>query len=125
MSKYKLIEELGISVITFHQTKISPDGITYAFADDLLKVLESGVRVYGELSDWSNKPTNVGVGIYEKMTHSGLLINYKPIEKPEPVTKEEIDRALNEDASIHLSQTKVLENWRDLLVKIQKNGIKS
>lgn len=138
MSKYKLIEDLGLQVFkakTQPQVvsgnpflQIQPQYKNCVSADDLLKVLESGVRVKGNKMRKDNFPDNWAFDSKfedNTTTHTALLIGLKPIEKPEPVSMKEIDKALNEDASIHLSQSKVLENWRDLLVKIKKNGIKN
>lgn len=84
MDKYKKITDLGIEIhFGLHPLKVIID------ANDLLKVLDAGVEVYGngKQMDVVKEPTNCD-------THSGLLINIKELKpKQVTITREDLDKA--------------------------------
>ena len=112
MSEYKLIKELGLIV---QELK---NGAYIVNADDLEALLQKAIRVYGK------KPTDgycSGVVSLRDFpdpedTHSGLLLNYKPTEKPKPVSREELRKLVESE------YPSAFENER-MLKRILKNGV--
>lgn len=85
MDKYKKITDLGLKVAVN-----AFSGVNYVKADDLLKVLDAGVEVYGNgrQMDVVKEPTNCD-------THSALLINIKPLApKQVTITREDLIEAV-------------------------------
>lgn len=90
MDKYKKITDLGLEVY---------GGIinSYVDANELLKVLDAGVEVYGQKYFDSNNSKNgwrVGEN-HSFQTHSALLINIKELKpKQVTITRADLDKAL-------------------------------
>lgn len=107
--KYPLIESLGLSV------KYPVDfGHHNVIASELEAVLSMGAIVHGGHS---------GITTFYKCpsdTYSGLLINYKPMEKPKPVSKSEILEALKAN---YENDSCLLAGLSILSERIQKAGV--
>lgn len=109
--EYKLIKKF------LPELKIN--GLDIIQASDLEAELAKGVEVFGLKKDTANcwivgidKPN-------ENITHSGLLLNYKPIESSKPVSREEIVETLL-DHNMRNSIPKI----QALIDRINKNGVK-
>lgn len=93
MSKFKNIEALGIEVLI---AKLQNPNERVVLAADLEALLENGVRVYGREA---KGPDTANMRVFDYCssvdTHTGLLIDYKPIPKPKPVTGEELICLIN------------------------------
>ena len=117
MSQYKLIgkymPDLRMFPINWKENLTYSDhGIK---ASDLEKALESGMVLYG---DRMTDQDNIYTARKEERDRSfGLLIGKQPLEKPKPVSKEEIVSLLK-----NYKISDILE-FRDLLKRIETNGI--
>jgi len=88
MDKYAKIRELGLGVFRY-----GPEDEMCISVEALLAVLDKGVEVFGEQNSADGNDRAVSYldsRKREKCTHSGLLLNYKPIAKPEPVSARDI-----------------------------------
>lgn len=91
MDKYKKITDLGLEVYDNSKTWIPQ---SFVRADDLLKVLDAGVEVTGDYDE--------SFAFFEKSnpklhghTHSGLVINIKPLApKQVTITREDLIEAV-------------------------------
>jgi len=89
MKQYPLIEDCGLEVETYYAG--GKDVIYYVKAAPLQKLLSEGVKVNGGITSYnSDKPKdNWGFDSHYKddtSTHTGLVINIKPIQKEVPIT---------------------------------------
>ena len=88
----------------------------YVSADKLREVLDKGVEVRGWFD--GDKHPLFGTRGSNFESHSALLINLKPLAKPEPVSKEEVIKALKEMSHKRDKETS------DLIERINKVGLK-
>ena len=86
VSKYPLCEEVGLKPSLY----TTGDNEKLLMASDVEALLLRGVRVYGDDRLYGCTTDHRA----KSLTHQGLLIDYKPIPKPKPVTKEEIKALL-------------------------------
>ena len=112
MTKFEKIEALGLKVLTGELFGAGNPNENYIKASDLEALLEKGVRVYGHEEYRCIDKLQAGSD-----THTGFLIDYKPIPKPKPVTKEELRRAIESDVkySTHaqMEMVKILKRILD------------
>lgn len=94
MTKFKNIEALGLSISEYNGGL--KYGTCFVYAADLEALLEKGVRVYGVANSLLNSAAYSSLTEHRggRDTHTGILIDYKPIPKPKPVSKEEIKNLL-------------------------------
>ena len=110
--KYKMIKELGLNVGRRNELSVN--------ADDLEALLAKGVRVTRQdlpLADcwkWGEHNSQ-----NRSETHTALLVDIKPIQKIEPVSKEELIEALGNFKA--RNSTGKIEK---LIERIEKAGIK-
>lgn len=109
--KYPLCEKMGLKVTEINQL------VHTCNASEVEKLLSEGVVVYGNKFHILNDQESVAFALYDDdaSTHSGLLIGYKLIEKPKPVSKEEIRNTIAE-----IANPAKLEK---LLQRILENGV--
>ena len=117
MSKYPLCEEVGLKPSLY----TTGDNEKLLMASDVEALLLRGVRVYGQ-EKW-----DCAYGLTGRKnrndTHEGILLNYKPISKPKPVTKEELICLINSllcETSHFKVGTQTLE---DLKKRIKDAGV--
>lgn len=114
MSELKNIKALGLKLHTVSVNSRWGDSVV--MASDLEALLEKGVRVYGPVRDF------MAVGQTKTVhdTHTGLLIDYKPISKPKPVTKAELRSLLYAIENYHAMN---LQDIPDLLKRALDAGV--
>ena len=129
---YKRINELGLKVVEAlaYQTSITaetgqgtgvcnfrPHTDHYVSAADLEALLEKAVEVAGVCQTGVDEPQLITFSNHRSSaTHTALLINIKPIEKPKvPVSKSELINTLS-----YCAQT--LE-MRNLISRIEQSGV--
>jgi hypothetical protein len=133
MDKYAKIKELGLEVVNvFEQGKLLKDS-HLVYADSLLSVLDKGVEVNGCLGKKQGISDNWAFDSKyddETTTHTGLVINLKPLAKPEPVSKEEIVELLKDlrsSMSFGMGRERLAEEVSQtdaLIERINKVGLK-
>jgi hypothetical protein len=112
MKKYPLIESLDLEV------KHAPiSRLNFVDADQLENILSEGVKVYGDESESA---------VWDKFngefdTHTALLINIKPTEKP--VTKKEIIEKLEDLLTLNQPVGKFREDTERLIKRIESQGV--
>lgn len=122
MKQYPLIEGLKLEIIKAHKITdcaLPEDGII--LASDLEKLLSEGVKVKGNKMKKDNFPDNWAFDSKfedDTTTHTALLINLKPIEKPKPVSKEELLKTLK-DPMFRDNTSK----WNELISRIESQGV--
>lgn len=94
MDKYQKIKDFGLEVF---------DGIDYikcVAASDLLEILEAGVEVYGQID--GDGPCHFQSlrclgGYAGESTHTGIIINIKPLKPKEvTITREDLETAFSD-----------------------------
>ena len=128
MKTYPLIESLGLEIqITsdgeIHHIQHSSDGRHARIvknqyftvdANELEKVLQAGKLLKGNPNDgWGNADWDLFDG-----THTCFAIDLKPIEKPKPVSKLEIDLMVTGPCNDAVK-------FRQLLQRIHDHGVES
>lgn len=115
MSKYKNIEALGLVILTGELFGAGNPNENYVKAADLEALLEKGVRMYGYKMEAHR---NFSATKTPDDEVQGLLIDIKPIPKPKPVTKAEIDNYL-----FYASRGCATDNILDFLKRIRDAGV--
>jgi hypothetical protein len=129
MSRYPLCEKLGLKVKCYDLKKWAfaeehpSHGIycCYVGASELERLLSEGVAVFGPYDISRCEPLESLALSKEAAGNdkfSGLILNYKPIEKEQPVTKEEIIKFI-EDYS-HSKNSSAVE----FVNRLKKAGVK-
>lgn len=81
---FKNIKALGLSVeVDYHDYQQQRD-IYSVKAEDLEKLLAAAKRVYMSTIPSEHQTTCVSIDKWDKDTHTALLLDIKPLEKPKP-----------------------------------------
>lgn len=122
MKKYPLIEEFGLKVesarFDFDKCSRYDEAVS---ADCLEKLLSQGIKVQTKVFEFGNNKEFCKFYSGNQInhpTHTALVLNIKPIEKPKPVSKEELLKTLK-DPMFRDNTSK----WNELISRIESQGI--
>lgn len=120
---YPLCEKYGLKVFntSFYLQSGAHMGCKAIKASEVEQLLASGVEVFG-----SRDCTGVSPDKFNGDTHSGIILSYKPIEKEQPVSKEELLMELKEVFSVskHTMSSEMKNDVKNLINRIEKAGVK-
>lgn len=87
------------------------DNPKYVVAKDLEAELAKGAEIFGQRNQYG--ATDISLNKNSARTHSGLLLNYKPIQNQEPVSREEIEQFYNSFSEKYSDTAKLLKRILD------------
>lgn len=103
MDKYQKIKDLGLTIdSSYHAANGCHENVVNA--DKLLKVLDAGVEVYGQIDSdgpYHFQSLKCLSGYADASTHSGLILNLKPLKPKEvTITREDLKTAFSDGFGI-------------------------
>ncbi len=113
--KYQILKDMGLDVTNKEHGYFQPHWVN---ADDLLKLINGAAKVQGMFNSAAIDFSNIES---EEHTHTALLINIKPIERPKPLTKTELISWFKK--SRVLTRGELDDETRLILERIESSGI--